>query len=109
MEVLGKEELFLYLVDEYTGEPVSTEGSSTYPISVYLEDDGSFLIPVMTVGLRSMALLNKGLGLVKMFYPGLPGDTSKNDELLQKAESFLQSDSMKCLETVEQSDDGKKK
>jgi serine/threonine protein kinase len=64
--------MFLYLVDEYTGKPVVTKGG-VYPIQIDVRSEkAKKFLPVMAVGLNAVALANKALGLIAMFYPVVP-------------------------------------
>merc|ERR1740124_2151387 len=65
--VTGKT-MYLYLVDELTGDPVRAEG---YPIKITEPSDVvPKLLPVMQVGLRAMSIFNGAAGIAQMIgYP----------------------------------------
>ncbi|EOD13279.1 hypothetical protein EMIHUDRAFT_119917 [Emiliania huxleyi CCMP1516] len=67
--VTGKT-MYLYLVDELTGEPVC-DPSGHYPIEITTPSDVvPKLLPVMQVGLRAMSVFNGAAGVARMFgYP----------------------------------------
>ena len=70
-ELVVGEEMWLYLVDELTGEPVVPEGESIYPIRITKPAEVvSKLLPVMQVGLHAASLVNGVAGVVRLFgYP----------------------------------------
>jgi DNA-binding transcriptional MerR regulator len=71
-ELVVGEEMWLYLVDELTGEPVvPDEDDATYPIRITKPAEVvSKLLPVMQVGLHAASLVNGVAGVVRLFgYP----------------------------------------
>jgi serine/threonine protein kinase len=78
--------MFLYLVDEYTGEPVVTKGGA-YPIKINVRSEkAKKFLPVMAVGMKAVAVANTAAGLIAMFYPGVPQIPLK---LIEKAKKFV--------------------
>jgi hypothetical protein len=78
--------MFLYLVDEYTGKPVVTKGGA-YPIHINVRSEkAKNFLPAMAVGLKAMALTNKALGLIAMIYPVAP---QIPPELIKKMETVI--------------------
>ena len=67
-DLVTDEPMFLYLVDDLTGEPVRAEG---WPIEIKKPSDVvPKLLPVMQVGLRAMSVFNGAAGVARMFgYP----------------------------------------
>lgn len=60
--------MYLYLVDELTGEPVrgndGDDGGDTYPIEIRTPSEVvPKLLPVMQVGLRAMSIYNGAAGV----------------------------------------------
>ena len=84
---LFEETMFLYLVDEKTGDPVCADG---YPLEVtdFKEQVEKFL-PLMSLGIQVLALTNKAAGIVSMLYPVVPG-TPIPPALLAKATKFIE-------------------
>ena len=69
-DLLTKETMYFYLVDELTGLPVLGSG---YPITITTPSDIVHkLLPVMQVGMHAMSLCNGVAGVARMFgYPAL--------------------------------------
>ena len=67
-ELMTKETMYLYLVDELTGLPVRGDG---YPIPITTPSEIVHkLLPVMQVGMRAMSLYNGVAGVAQMVgYP----------------------------------------
>merc|ERR1740124_1312446 len=67
-DLLTGKTMYLYLVDELTGDPVRAEG---YPIKITEPSDVvPKLLPVMQVGLRAMSIFNGAAGIAQMIgYP----------------------------------------
>jgi len=67
-DLMTKETMYLYLIDELTGLPVRGDG---YPIVITTPADiVHMLIPVMQVGIRAMSLFNGVAGVAQMVgYP----------------------------------------
>jgi hypothetical protein len=77
--------MFLYLVDEYTGEPVVTKGG--YPIQIDVRSEKAMkFLPVMAVGMKAVAVGNTAIRLIGMFYPGVP---QIPPGLIQTADKFI--------------------
>ena len=68
-DLVTGETMYLYLVDELTGEPVRADGY--YPIKITKPSDiVPKLLPVMQVGLRAMSVFNGAAGIAQMVgYP----------------------------------------
>jgi serine/threonine protein kinase len=67
---LHDEAMYLYLIDEYTGELVSTYGDP-YPIKITTPSEhAKWLLPVMRTGLKLMAVVNSAALVGSIF--GLP-------------------------------------
>lgn len=69
-DLVAGETMYLYLIDELTGEPVY-DPSGHYPIEITTPSDVvPKLLPVMQVGLRAMSVFNGAAGVARMFgYP----------------------------------------
>ena len=67
-ELMTKETMYFYLVDELTGQPVRGDG---YPIVITTPSElVPKLLPVMQVGMRAMSLYNGVVGVAQMIgYP----------------------------------------
>ena len=65
--------MYLYLVDELTGE--SVRKNDVYPLDVDMRSEQvhSFL-PLMAMGIRALAATNDAIGVMNMFLPGVPKD-----------------------------------
>jgi len=91
-ENLVGNEMYLYLIDELTGDPVRAEG---WPIVITTPSELVHkLLPLMQVGMRAMSIYNGTAGLVRMFgypVPKVPKAWSKGAqesvELLKKESS----------------------
>jgi hypothetical protein len=80
--------MFLYLVDEYTGKPVVTQGG-VYPIQITdLTENAKNFLPVMVVGMKAVAFGNTALGLIAMLYPLVPRNLIP-PKLMETAEKFI--------------------
>ena len=81
--------MFLYLVDEYTSKPVY-DPNGLYPKIIQINsqeiDD---LLPVLRVGLQAVACVNGALGLLNMFFPGIPAELIP-EKSMAKAEAFTE-------------------
>ena len=86
------DEMYLYLIDELTGEPVIAKG---WPIVITTPSDKvPKLLPVMQVGMRAMSIYNGAAGVARMFgfpVPKVPKAWSKGTqesiEMLKKESS----------------------
>ncbi len=79
-----KKVCYIYLVDEYSGKPVTGPG---YPIKIKATpEELKKYVPIMMVGWQSITLLNSGLALANMFLPDVP---KIPDEVLSDSKSFL--------------------
>ena len=78
--VVGKrEKMYLYLIDEHTGKPIS---HGMYPIEINVASkEVKKWVPVMMVGWKSIFLLNSTFAVASMFFPGIP---SVNRAVLEK-------------------------
>jgi hypothetical protein len=66
------EEMYMYLVDEYTSEPVY-DPSGLYPKVIETKSDlVDKHMPMMRMGLEAMAMMNGAVGLASCFCPGIP-------------------------------------
>ena len=76
-KLVGKE-MYFYLVDDLTGEPVRGDG---YPIPITTPSDlVPKLLPLMQVGMRAMSVFNGAAGIARMFgfpFPKVPKDWTK--------------------------------
>eukprot|EP00956_Cyclotella_meneghiniana_P002070 scaffold2314_cov55-Cyclotella_meneghiniana.AAC.6 len=65
-----REKMYLYLVDELTGEPVRAEG---WPLEITKPSElVPKLLPLMMVGMRGLSICNGAAGLARIFFPGVP-------------------------------------
>ena len=87
-------EMYFYLVDELTGEPVRAKG---YPIEITTRSDRvAKLMPLMIGTMRGMSLYNGCAGIARMFgvpLPGIPEEWRKTFQgtvELMKQESSVQ-------------------
>ena len=79
------EKMYLYLVDEVTGDPVVGPG---YPIVIKAASEkAKEMLPLMTVGLKTLRLTNKATGLARCF--GLPAPSLMTAEMQGMAENFV--------------------
>jgi hypothetical protein len=82
-----EETMFLYLVDESTGEPVGGKG---YPLKIDVRlDQAEKFLPLMALGMQILATANKALGIIRMFYPVVPSALIPKI-LLDKANRFIE-------------------
>ena len=67
----SNKDVYLYLVDEYSGEPVISRDNSAYPIQVVLSEDTTksnaanymqSILPVLIVGMRVLTRIDVGIG-----------------------------------------------
>jgi hypothetical protein len=69
-DLMTKERMYLYLIDELTGLPVRGDG---YPIKITTPSEIVHkLLPVMQVGMRAMSLYNGVGGIALMFGAPVP-------------------------------------
>eukprot|EP00577_Skeletonema_sp_RCC1716_P003979 CAMPEP_0113435840 /NCGR_PEP_ID=MMETSP0013_2-20120614/36498_1 /TAXON_ID=2843 ORGANISM="Skeletonema costatum, Strain 1716" /NCGR_SAMPLE_ID=MMETSP0013_2 /ASSEMBLY_ACC=CAM_ASM_000158 /LENGTH=1647 /DNA_ID=CAMNT_0000326257 /DNA_START=200 /DNA_END=5140 /DNA_ORIENTATION=+ /assembly_acc=CAM_ASM_000158 len=69
-ENLVGNEMYLYLIDELTGEPVRAEG---WPIVITTPSElVPYLLPLMLVGMRAMSIYNGTAGMARLFGYPLP-------------------------------------
>jgi hypothetical protein len=77
-ELMTKETMYFYLIDELTGLPVRGDG---YPIVITTPADIVHkLLPMMQVGMRAMSLYNGVVGVARMFgapAPSVPEEWRK--------------------------------
>eukprot|EP00984_Skeletonema_dohrnii_P002429 scaffold836_cov77-Skeletonema_dohrnii-CCMP3373.AAC.3 len=77
-DLIVGDEMYLYLVDELTGEPVEAKG---WPLTITTPSETvPRLIPLMQVGMRVISICNGAAGLAKVFgipAPRVPKDWSK--------------------------------
>ena len=81
------EKMYLYLVDEVSWEPVSGPG---YPIVIKAASpEAKKMLPLMTLGLKTLCLTNKLAGLARCF--GLPVPMAMPSEMQGVADNFVKS------------------
>ncbi|GMH54434.1 hypothetical protein TrRE_jg9806, partial [Triparma retinervis] len=81
-------EMFMYLVDEHTNEPVY-DPSGLYPKVIETKSDlVDKHLPMMRVGLQAMAVMNGAAGLASCFCPGIPSRLVPKG-LMEKATKFV--------------------
>ena len=79
--------IYLFLVDELTGESVRVENLYPLDIDVKCEQVQSFL-PLMAMGIRALAATNDAVGVMNMFLPGVSKDQIPRS-VWEKVESFV--------------------
>ncbi|GMH51846.1 hypothetical protein TrRE_jg3289 [Triparma retinervis] len=80
-------EMYMYLVDEFTNEPVYDD-SELYPKVIETKSDlVDQHMPMMRVGLQAMAVMNGAAGLASCFCPGVPSRLVPKG-LMEKATKF---------------------
>ena len=90
-KLITKDELYFYLVDELTGEPIRAPG---YPIVITEPSEiVSKLLPVMQVGIRAMSVYNGVAGVAQMFGYPLPKVPKKLREGAQSSVDSLKQES----------------
>jgi hypothetical protein len=86
---VGYQELYLYLIDEYTGKPVIPDANdSIYPVPIQVNADNSLLksiSPYLATGLKFISTVNSIAGMVT--YLGYPVPTISLDTSIQ---SYIQ-------------------
>ena len=86
---VGYQEVYLYLIDEYTGKPVIPDANDNiYPIPIQVNADGSLLksiSPYLATGLKFISTINSIAGMVT--YLGYPVPTISLDTSTQ---SYIQ-------------------
>jgi hypothetical protein len=81
--------MFLYLVDEWTGEPV-TPADGVYPVEIEVRSElAKQFFPLMALGMRALALTNTAAGIINMFFPVVPSQPFPKP-LLEKARRFIE-------------------
>jgi len=81
-------EMYMYLVDEFTNEPVYDK-SGLYPKVIETKSDlVEQHMPMMRVGLQAMAVMNGAAGLASCFCPGIPNRLVPKG-LMEKATKFV--------------------
>ncbi|GMH74193.1 hypothetical protein TrRE_jg7728, partial [Triparma retinervis] len=81
-------EMYMYLVDEFTNEPVF-DHSGLYPKVIETKSDlVDQHMPMMRVGLQAMAVMNGAAGLASCFCPGIPNRLVPKG-LMEKATKFV--------------------
>jgi hypothetical protein len=82
--------MFLYLVDEWTGQPV-TSASGVYPVEIEVQSElAKKLVPLMALGIQVLALTNDAAKIISMFYPPLQVISNISKVLLKKADGFIE-------------------
>jgi hypothetical protein len=80
--------MYMYLVDEFTNEPVY-DHSGLYPKVIETKSDlVDQHMPMMRVGLQAMAVMNGAAGLASCFCPGVPSRLVPKG-LMEKATKFV--------------------
>lgn len=86
---VGYQEVYLYLIDEYTGKPVIPDANDNiYPVPIQVNADGSLLksiSPYLATGLKFISTVNSIAGMVT--YLGYPVPTISLDTSTQ---SYIQ-------------------
>ena len=98
-ELMTKDKMYLYLVDELTGLPVRGDG---YPIVITTPADIVHkLLPMMQVGMRAMSLLNGVAGVARLFgapVPSVPEEWRKSAQSsVNMFKQVLRSEARPCL------------
>ncbi|GMH83378.1 hypothetical protein TrVE_jg6496 [Triparma verrucosa] len=88
---LGEKELYLYLVDEFTGKPVVTaKDDAIYPIKIQTASDTmNKYLPMMRMGLQAVSVVNGATALANMFWPFVPSKLVP-DSLTNKATKMVE-------------------
>ena len=88
---LTEKELYLYLVDEFTGKPVVTaEDDPIYPIKIQTQSDTmNKYLPMMRMGLQAVSVVNGATALANMFWPFVPSKLVP-DSLTNKATKMVE-------------------
>jgi hypothetical protein len=80
---------YLYLMDDISGEPVlPPDGDGCFPIEISVtsvSNQVKSLLPLMKKSLKFACVLNKGLGVAQLFFPGVP---KIPEEYLAKAQKL---------------------
>jgi hypothetical protein len=85
---LVDKEMYMYLVDEFTNEPVF-DPTGLYPKVIETKSDlVDQHMPMMRVGLQAMAVMNGAAGLASCFCPGVPNRLVPKG-LMEKATKFV--------------------
>jgi hypothetical protein len=81
--------MFLYLVDEWTGEPVTAD-DGVYPVEIDVQSEqAKKIFPLMALGMQALALTNTAAGIINMFFPVVPSQPFPKP-LLEKARRFIE-------------------
>ena len=87
-EKMVEKTLFLYLVDEFTHQPVC-EKSGVYPIEIETKSElVDKYMPMMRVGLHAILVANGAAALANVFFPIVPGKLVPAS-LVAKAKGFV--------------------
>jgi len=90
-ENLVGNEMYLYLIDELTGEPVRAEG---WPIVITTPSElVPYLLPLMLVGMRAMSIYNGTAGMARLFGYPLPKVPKAWSKGAQESVELLKQDS----------------
>ena len=80
--------MYLYLADEWTGQPVNIDG--VYPLEIPRQSaKAKEFLPLMALGLKALALTSTAARIVSMFYPVASGSRIP-ELLLDKAKKFIE-------------------
>lgn len=80
--------MYLYLVDESTGEAVRV--NNVYPLDIDLKcEQVQTFLPLMAMGIRALAATKAATGVMNMFLPGIPKDQIPRS-VWAKVEDFVQ-------------------
>ncbi|CAH0367814.1 unnamed protein product [Pelagomonas calceolata] len=92
-DLLVGEEMWFYLIDELTGEPVRSAGG-VYPIRITEPSElVGKLLPVMQVGLHAATLVNGVSGVVRLFGYPFPSVPEKLREGAERSVEVLKQES----------------
>jgi serine/threonine protein kinase len=79
--------MYLYLVDESTGESVRVD--NVYPLDIDLKcEQVQTFLPLMAMGIRALAATKAAIGVMNMFLPGIPKDQIPRN-VWAKVENFV--------------------
>mmetsp|Transcript_27114 Transcript_27114/g.45937 ORF Transcript_27114/g.45937 Transcript_27114/m.45937 type:complete len:1130 (-) Transcript_27114:1998-5387(-) len=88
--IVGKT-IYLYLIDELTGEPVRAQG---WPIKITTPSElVPYLLPLMLVGMRAMSIYNGTAGMARLFGYPLPKVPKAWSKGAQETVELLKQDS----------------
>eukprot|EP00978_Attheya_sp_CCMP212_P002885 scaffold5943_cov56-Attheya_sp.AAC.1 len=96
IEKYASKTMYLYLVDEHTSKAVY-DPSKTYPIKIKRKTEVvEKILPIMMLGIQTMAIVNKAAGLIHMFYPAVPVKFIPPN-LLESAKAFAKDSNLDVI------------